>query len=190
MAEIVYDASGNAFELRSGGAAFSGMHRSIRDAMDHTRSVGTILDDATNHDALVRALVELGACSPAEAPSIPHEKVRALAGEALSSGALVLVSYTPPRRVIATVHERAAPSLSDLAGPEPEVLATHTLELQLVDAAGEPVAGETYRVELPDGDVIEGRLDARGAALLTGIVGSGTCRVNFPKWDKDAWKAL
>jgi hypothetical protein len=190
VAEIVYDSNGGAFEVRSGGAQISGMHRSIRGAMDHARSVSSILDDPGNRDALVRALTTLGACSPAEAPTLPHDAVRELAREALSSGALVLVPYVPPRRMIATMLEPPPPSLSELAPDEPEVVATHTLELHLVDAAGQPVAGEAYRVELPDGHTVEGRLDARGVALLTGIVGTGTCRVNFPSWDKDAWKAL
>jgi hypothetical protein len=191
VAEIVYDGNGGAFEVRSGGAQISGMHRSIRGAMDHARSVSSILDDTGNRDALVRALTALGACSPAEAPTLPHDAVRELAREALSSGTLVLVPYVPPRRMIATVHEPPPPpSLSELAPNEPEAVATHTLELHLVDAAGEPVAGEAYRVELPDGRVVEGRLDARGVALLTGIVGTGTCRVNFPSWDRDAWKAM
>lgn len=188
MAEIVYDANGSAFELRSGGSSLSGMHRSIRGAMEHARSVSTILDDPNNHDALVRALTTLGRCSSSAAASMSHETARELAAEALSSGALVLAPYNPPRRMIATVHETAAPSLSELVGDE--LRATHTLELRLIDAAGEPVAGEPYRVELPDGHVVEGRLDARGVALLTGIVDTGNCVVNFPNWDRDAWKAV
>lgn len=190
MVEIVYDGSGNAFEVRSGGASVSGTHRSLRGAMDHARSVSSILDDERNRDAFVRALVVLGACSAAEGVSLPQGAVRALASEALSSGALALVPHVAQRRPIATVLEKATPRLTDLAPHEPEVKPTHTLELHLVDAAGEPVAGEAYRVELPDGRVVEGRLDARGVALLTGIVGTGTCRVNFPRWDKDCWKAM
>jgi hypothetical protein len=187
MTEIVYDGNGSAFEVRSGGAQISGLHRTIRGAMEHARSVSSILDDLHNRDALARALTTLGACSPAEAPTLPHAAVRELTREALSAGTLVLVPYVPPRRMIATVLEPPPPpSLSELAGPEVE--ATHTLELHLVDAAGEPVAGEAYRVELPDGHVVEGRLDARGVAFLTGIVGAGTCRVDFPNWDKDTWK--
>ncbi len=190
MADLVHDGNGSAFELRSGGASISGLHRTLRGAMDHARSVSSILDDAGNRDALVRALVGLGACSAAEAPSLPHAAVRELAREALTSGAIVLVPHVPPRRPIATVLEKAAPRLTDLAGSEPVARPTHTLELRLVDAAGEPVAGEAYRVELPDGRVVEGRLDARGVALLTGIADAGTCLVNFPRWDMECWKAV
>jgi hypothetical protein len=191
MAEIVYDGSGNAFEVRSGGASVSGTHRSLRGAMDHARSVSGILGDAGNRDALARALANLGACSPAEAPTLSHEEVRALAKEALGSGALVLVPHVRPRRPLATVLDREpAPRLSELAPREPEVKPRYTVELSLVDAKGQPVPGEEYRVELPDGRVVEGRLDARGVALVTGIESKGTCRVNFPRWDKDCWKAV
>lgn len=190
MAEIVYDGNGSAFEVRSGGASVSGTYRSLRGAMDHTRSVSSILDDRDNRDALARALAALGVCSPAEAPTLPYEEVRVLARAALASGSLVLVPHTRPRRPIATMLTEAPPKLSELAPSEPEVKARHTLELCLVDAKGQPVPGEDYRVELPDGRVVEGRLDARGVALVTGIEGSGTCRVNFPRWDKDCWRAM
>lgn len=191
MAEIVYDGNGSAFEVRSGGASVSGTHRSLRGAMDHARSVSSILDDPGNRDALARALAALGACSPAEAPTLPAEEVRALAREALSSGSLVLVPHVRPRRPFATVlTKEAPPKLTELAPDEPEVRPRYTVELHLVDAKGEPVPGEEYRVELPDGRVVEGRLDARGVALVTGIEGKGTCRVSFPRWDKDAWRAM
>lgn len=191
MAEIVYDGNGSAFELRSGGASVSGTYRSLRGAMDHTRSVSSILDDRGNRDALARALAAQGACSPAEAPTMPYEEVRELAQQALSSGALVLVPHVRPRRPFPTVLDREPPPrLTELAPSEPEVKAKHTLELHLVDAKGQPVPGEDYRVELPDGRVVEGRLDARGVALVTGIEESGTCRVNFPRWDKDCWQVV
>lgn len=188
MAEIVHDGSGGAFELHSGGAATSGMHRSIRGAMDHARSVSSVLDDPANRDALVRALVQQGSCRADEAVDLPFEEVRARAREVLSSGGLVLVPHVPDRRLIATTYEPPPERLTDLTVDEPEVVATHTLELQLVDANGEPVAGEPYRVELPSGEIREGQLDGRGVALLTGIADAGTCRVNFPRWDADCWK--
>lgn len=188
MAEIVHDANGAAFELRSGGASISGLHRSIRDALDHTRSVSSLLAEPGNRDALAQALVRLGACRADEAVSLPFEEVAARARDALSSGALVLVPVTSNRRLMASTFEPPPERLTDLAGPEPEVKATHTLELHLVDASGEPVPGEAFRVELPGGEIREGRLDASGKALVTGIPEAGTCRVNFPRWDQDCWK--
>src|SRR5690606_10160819 len=146
------------------------------------------LRDETNRDALVRALVQHGACRPDEAASLSFGEVQALARDALSSGSIALVPHVPERRLIANSIERPSERLSDLAVDEPEVAVTHTLELHLVDASGEPVAGEPYRVELPGGEIREGRLDGRGVALLTGIAQAGACRVNFPRWDADCWK--
>lgn len=59
------------------------------------------------------------------------------------------------------------------------------LEIELVEAGG-PVPHEPYRVELPDGTVREGKLDARGLARLDGIP-RGTCQVGFPRLDARAW---
>ncbi|MCO5169074.1 MAG: hypothetical protein M9894_22250 [Planctomycetes bacterium] len=57
------------------------------------------------------------------------------------------------------------------------------LELELLDAAGAPVAGERFAVTLPDGRRLEGTLDARGRARLAGVP-EGTCQVEWP--DRDA----
>lgn len=189
MAEIVYDAHGSPFELRSRATAVSGMRRSVREAMEHARSVSSVLDDDRNRDAMIRALVGLGACRPDEIAGVPFEEVRARTKDALSSGGLVLVPHVADRRLMATNYDPPPERLRDLTvDEEPEVRPTHTLELHLEDANGEPVAGEPFRVELPGGEIREGRLDARGVALLTGLVDAGTCRVNFPQWDKDCWK--
>lgn len=64
---------------------------------------------------------------------------------------------------------------------------THWIAIQLVDEKGHPVAGEDYRVTLPDGTIIEDSLDEHGKAKISGI-DSGTCKVSFPNRDKDVWK--
>jgi hypothetical protein len=61
------------------------------------------------------------------------------------------------------------------------------IEIALVDRRGEPVAGEAYRVLLPDGAVREGRLDADGRARLTDIE-PGACEVTFPNLDAAEWR--
>lgn len=54
------------------------------------------------------------------------------------------------------------------------------LRLELVDARGDPCAGEPFRVELPDGGAEEGELDEQGRARrLDG--GSGRVTVVFPR---------
>lgn len=52
----------------------------------------------------------------------------------------------------------------------------------LVDEAGEPVGGEAYRVELPNGAIQEGELDEDGFVRLEGLI-KGQCRIRFPNVD-------
>src|SRR5690606_16567069 len=52
--------------------------------------------------------------------------------------------------------------------------------LELVDVDGAPLGGERYRVDLPDGRVVEGALDAAGRARLVELP-AGDCRVSFPR---------
>lgn len=64
---------------------------------------------------------------------------------------------------------------------------THWIGIQLVDEKGHPVAGEDYRVTLPDASVIEDSLDAHGKARISGI-DSGKCLVCFPNLDQQLWQ--
>jgi type VI secretion system secreted protein VgrG len=61
------------------------------------------------------------------------------------------------------------------------------VEIKLVDKEGRGIAGERYRVELPDGTVAEGTLNDKGEARLDGI-DPGACNVTFPDRDGKAWK--
>lgn len=68
---------------------------------------------------------------------------------------------------------------------EPEV-ATHWVEVRLMDEHGEPRAGEPYRVLLGDRTELEGRLDQAGVARIPGIP-SGPCEWFFPSLQPDEW---
>ena len=62
------------------------------------------------------------------------------------------------------------------------------IEIELVDESDQPVAGETFRVILPDGETVaEGSLDEHGFVRIEGI-DPGTCKVTFPDLDQDAWQ--
>lgn len=63
----------------------------------------------------------------------------------------------------------------------------HWIEIELVDEDGEPVPGERYEVELPDGSVAGGSLDQNGKARIEGF-DPGQCKVTFPDLDKETWE--
>jgi len=62
----------------------------------------------------------------------------------------------------------------------------HELELELRDAAGALVPDEPYRVRLPDGKLLEGRLDGQGRARLEGLP-SREVEVAFPGRGSHVW---
>ena len=61
------------------------------------------------------------------------------------------------------------------------------IEIMLFDEEKKPVAGQLYRITLPDGSVQEGTLDEEGLARVEGFE-SGMCQVTFPDLDQDAWE--
>jgi hypothetical protein len=63
----------------------------------------------------------------------------------------------------------------------------HWVEIALVDKEGNPVAGQDYEIRLPDGRIVTGALDDRGAARVEGI-DPGTCKIRFPSLDKTVWQ--
>lgn len=74
----------------------------------------------------------------------------------------------------------AAPAVAS-AGP------LEWIEIRLIGEGDVPIAGERYRVVLPDGRVIEGRLGPDGLARIDGVPG-GRCKVAFPRMDESAWE--
>ena len=59
--------------------------------------------------------------------------------------------------------------------------------IELVDEDGDPIAGEKFRVELPDGSVQEGVLDAKGRARFDAI-DPGNCKVSFTDIHAKEWR--
>lgn len=60
------------------------------------------------------------------------------------------------------------------------------IEIQLVDADGNPVPNEPYRIEAPDGTASEGSTDNNGVARVDGI-DPGNCKISFTALDQQAW---
>jgi hypothetical protein len=58
----------------------------------------------------------------------------------------------------------------------------------LIDRLCRPVAGEPYRITLPDGRVLKGQTDANGTAGASDF-DPGTCAIVFPELDSEAWRS-
>ena len=72
---------------------------------------------------------------------------------------------------------------------EEEKKKKHTfVAIELLDVDGQPIPGEPYKIELPDGSVTQGTLDEKGFAQVDGI-DPGNCKVTFPRLDHRAWKS-
>jgi hypothetical protein len=85
-----------------------------------------------------------------------------------------------------TLSDRAQPKLEPEA-VENAIVDTHSVMIELLDVEGNPVPGEPYRIKLPDGSVVTGKLDAQGKAHITGIEQAGTCQVCFYERDAAIW---
>lgn len=60
------------------------------------------------------------------------------------------------------------------------------VEIELVDEGGKACGGAAYRIELPDGKVVEGVLDQAGRARVEDV-DPGTCQITFPGLDAAEW---
>ncbi len=69
------------------------------------------------------------------------------------------------------------------AGEDAQKKEPSWIELKMVDADGNPVAGEPYEVTLPDGSVASGTTDGNGMARVEGFE-PGQCKISFPNLDK------
>jgi hypothetical protein len=66
---------------------------------------------------------------------------------------------------------------------------TTWIEIQMIGEDDKPVPGLKYQVELPDGSIEEGTLDAEGMAGFEGLE-PGRCKISFPDLDREAWEPL
>jgi hypothetical protein len=73
--------------------------------------------------------------------------------------------------------------------PRPKRPRKTWVEIALVGMDNSPIPNEAYRIQLPTGEIVEGRLDERGRALVDGI-DPGTCTVSFPALDEEAWEPV
>ena len=65
---------------------------------------------------------------------------------------------------------------------------TSWIAIELIDEEGKPVSGESYQITLPDGSNVQGTLDDKGRAKVSGF-DPGSCKITFPNLDKDVWSS-
>ncbi len=121
-------------------------------------------------------------------PAAALEADKADPGAMAQSGA-GSIAISPLNLSTVTVAKKSAASDAPTHDPNAQENKNkkHWIEIELVDEAGQPVAGEPYNVTLPDGaTVADGTLDEKGRARVENI-DPGTCNVTFPNLDKDAW---
>ena len=71
----------------------------------------------------------------------------------------------------------------------PDETKTSWIEIELVDENGDGIAGEPFQVETPDGKLCAGTLDHKGFKRVEHI-DPGSCKITFPRLDKDAWEPV
>lgn len=104
-----------------------------------------------------------------------------------SGASLLRVSGQPerlPRLALARLPPQELPPQPPAEDVQP---ATTFIEIELLDTEDKPVAGEEYRIELPDGSTRSGRLNRVGRAYLDGLE-PGTCQVSFPNLHGEDWR--
>ena len=71
------------------------------------------------------------------------------------------------------------------AARPPKPLKEGWVEIEVVDRDGRPVVGQPYKLELPDGRVMEGRLGSSGLISVHAI-DPGQVTLSFPELDRPA----
>lgn len=103
-----------------------------------------------------------------------------------------IVGLLIPRSFLTQTSQDIADGTQPVPGepPRPNTPAKRTtwIEIELVNPQGKPVAGERFRIEVPDGTFQEGKLDTQGRARIDGI-DPGECQVTFPDIDAKEWTA-
>lgn len=80
----------------------------------------------------------------------------------------------------------APPAAAAPTARPPKQVKEDWVEIQVVDGEGRPVVGHAYKLELPDGKVVEGKLGSSGVISVNAI-DPGNVTLSFPELDARAW---
>jgi len=98
------------------------------------------------------------------------------------------VTYNPSTDSYDPVEPETAQFEPVTQEPEEEEVKTW-IEIEMVDEADQPCAGERYEMELSDGKIVKGTLDANGFARRENL-DPGSVKVRFPRLDTAAWERI
>ncbi len=151
--------------------------------IDVPRAVELDVFACTSQPTGCRALAELVGLTDSHPPNVQEEILRALA-----RGRLVYETWSG-------FHSRVGDSadpvdLSELSAEESEIVAMHSVVIELVGEDDEPIPHVAYQLLDPDGRTRRGRLDGDGRAEVHDISKAGTCKVCFPDFDEEAWEYI
>lgn len=116
------------------------------------------------------------------------KQIRKPLDEAFRSQELVMLR-TRPRVIFPRIKEQQASAQAGGADDVTSRKKTTWIEIELIDENNKPVPEEQYRIEMPDGSIEDGFLDAQGRAYIDGLE-PGTCKVSFPKIDGNEWRQV
>jgi hypothetical protein len=112
------------------------------------------------------------------------DALRALADpqlfEMLHEGLVILLRRRPPPRIVRRTEPEAAPP------PRRAPVVDGWIEIEIKDEEGNLRGGDAYKLELPDGRVLSGRISSSGLISLHGI-DPGTAKFTLTSLDTKRW---
>jgi len=202
--DLVEKVGGNNSREVTGDLYLKGMNVVIEAQMGLTIKVGgnyvnlgpagtSVKGQMVNIDGGPMVMIACGASSPAGSgkagsivsPAAPAEAVEA---DDAKPGQLAELPETPSReRAKAQLTEIAAPPFKPPSEDDADDEELSWIEIELIDENDDPIPGERYEIELPDGSKATGSLDNNGFARVEGFE-PGSCKVTFPNLDQEAWE--
>ncbi|WP_284614880.1 hypothetical protein [Aquabacterium humicola] len=167
----------------------------IVDAREWSRLHGST--DSERYRVLPRAEAAALMARIAAWPMLSHDEATAV-GEGIG---LLPAHWRPERsedglllvRIVDRTFNSAVSQAAEAVTPSQMSQATeeeHWIQIALLDDQDQPVPNQAYKIELPDGAIREGRLDADGKAYVGGLKTGGACKVCFPQIDAKEWRAV
>jgi hypothetical protein len=119
-------------------------------------------------------------------PVAPSKPIAVIEADVADVGAMAAIKVEQIKNKVGKFGTLKFKPFKRQAASKEEHGKTTWIEIELVDTHKRPVAGEKYRIVMPDGTAHEGSLDIKGLARVDGFEG-GSCKVTFPELDGRSW---